>query len=248
MLAAGHPRLNFEFTSYLNALLPHWSEQKQKRKRAPSFQAEAWATGQFVSARAAVKLLDWQAQRARENSHAFWPDFAGYDCFSCHHELRAKSWQQADKVRRLGTLAWGSWYFPLARLGDTGVDELRKNMRKMSPNPEEVAGLTRQVMPIMEKQLEQFQKGKATLATQPLMDWLRKNQSQVAAEGWDGTAQVYLAWKALQQPDDPVHRKAGLQLLSKTLAFPAEYSSPRFFRSEGKWETDLKEALRELAR
>ncbi len=48
LIAAGHPRLDFEFLSYLEALPKHWDESKVRREAARPRRA-AWAIGQVVS-------------------------------------------------------------------------------------------------------------------------------------------------------------------------------------------------------
>src|SRR5262249_41105780 len=79
LIAAGHPRLNFELGSFLGTMPPHWDVRAEK-KRTPDLEARAWAIGQIVSAEAAARLL---AARAG-NKDKPWPEFAEYDCQSCH--------------------------------------------------------------------------------------------------------------------------------------------------------------------
>src|SRR5262249_39929757 len=55
LIAAGHPRLAFEFAAYLAKLPAHWVEKE--RNAAPDFPARAWAIGQAVTAKAAIELL-----------------------------------------------------------------------------------------------------------------------------------------------------------------------------------------------
>ena len=63
LYAAGHPPLQYEYSSFLDRYRPyqHWSEADDRR-RCPAYEAEAWAVGQAVTARAALDLL---AKRAR---------------------------------------------------------------------------------------------------------------------------------------------------------------------------------------
>ena len=62
LIAAGHPRLDFELSAYLVNEPPHWSEKGEYASRAnrlepaPDFQARAWAIGQLVTARSAASL------------------------------------------------------------------------------------------------------------------------------------------------------------------------------------------------
>ena len=56
LIAAGHPRLNFEFSAYLANMPHHWRDDVD-RDAAADFPARAWAVGQVVTARAALDLL-----------------------------------------------------------------------------------------------------------------------------------------------------------------------------------------------
>ena len=75
MIAAGHPRLNFEYLTYLALLPRHWHE----RDRAPDGPA-AWYAGQVATARAGQAL---SAGRAPASG----PELADWNCFACHHDL-----------------------------------------------------------------------------------------------------------------------------------------------------------------
>src|SRR3954471_3595568 len=57
LIAAGHPRLNFEFAAYLANMPPHWVEDNRG-----GFGAEAWAVGQAATARAGARLLEPRAR------------------------------------------------------------------------------------------------------------------------------------------------------------------------------------------
>jgi len=51
LIAAGHPRLNFEYASSLAALPKHWREPHEAgREPAGDFEARSWAVGQAVTA------------------------------------------------------------------------------------------------------------------------------------------------------------------------------------------------------
>src|SRR5262249_43821647 len=54
-----HPRLNFEFATFLANLPRHWKEALGG-KSDPARGMTAWALGQVVSARAALELLAWR--------------------------------------------------------------------------------------------------------------------------------------------------------------------------------------------
>src|SRR5262249_35051891 len=85
LIAAGHPRLNFEFGAFQAIMPKHWPDEGTHGQ--PDFEARAWAVGQVVSAQAALALLKHRASTTRSP----WPEFAEYECFACHHDLREPS-------------------------------------------------------------------------------------------------------------------------------------------------------------
>src|SRR5262245_18138428 len=105
LIAAGHPRLAFEFAAYVANLPAHWIEKEQNA--AADFPARAWAVGQAVTAKATVELLHERARGAAGARGRPWPEFAEYDCASCHHELRSES------RARAGVPSWGGWALPM---------------------------------------------------------------------------------------------------------------------------------------
>ena len=143
LIAAGHPALLFENSSFLDRYRPyqHWSEAEDRR-RHPAFEAEAWAVGQAVSAEAALKLL-----KSRASGEKPWPEFAEYDCASCHQTVKPRI-TEADVSHPLGVPAW-SWYASMTPfLPDARPDhgeptsllkQLRDEMEKSNPNRAVVA-------------------------------------------------------------------------------------------------------------
>jgi hypothetical protein len=152
LIAAGHPRLNFELTSHLARLPKHWDEAAERRAE-PNLEARAWVTGQVVSARAAFDVLRARADAAKDDARP-WPEFAEYDCFACHHDLTEPSWRQSHPGGLSpGLLPWGSWYEsmlrPLAGYAGETVPEgmadtlstLRQEMGRSVPDPRAIASL-----------------------------------------------------------------------------------------------------------
>jgi hypothetical protein len=77
LIAAGHPRLNFEFHSYFESLPAHWNRQADERRHPGDFHAQSWRAGQAEIAK--------QSELLARN---FPRDFAQLDCFSCHQQLK----------------------------------------------------------------------------------------------------------------------------------------------------------------
>jgi hypothetical protein len=62
LIAAGHPRLNFEYTLAHHNYPRHWRE-----RYGPDFEYRAWVIGQVASARAALVLLRYRAEQAAKS-------------------------------------------------------------------------------------------------------------------------------------------------------------------------------------
>lgn len=148
LIAAGHPRLAFEFSGMLANLPPHWNEKG--RNAAPDFPARAWAIGQVVSARAALDQLANRATAA-EQSSGRWPELAEYDCASCHHDLNASIASRTASRTGLGTPPWGDWYYSMTHVVrdsfartqpgvfDHHFNELAHAMSAPAPDPRKIA-------------------------------------------------------------------------------------------------------------
>ena len=112
LIAAGHPRLAYEFAAMM-ADLPerHWSRSAELA-RFPDFEARAWILGQLVTAQASLRLL---AHRAAAPSRP-WPDFSDYGCFQCHKDLtgpkRLDEPPPKGQARRFARLVWGARMLP----------------------------------------------------------------------------------------------------------------------------------------
>jgi hypothetical protein len=129
MIAAGHPRLFFEFAAYQRLEPRHWSPL-DKAESAPDFTARSWAVGQAVTLAAVADLLADRAERAREAEAAGhprrWPEFAEFDCYSCHRSLgpltHAAAREPALRSPRPGQPAWQPWQVAGARLLRAGLE------------------------------------------------------------------------------------------------------------------------------
>lgn len=244
LIAAGHPRLAFEYTAYHELLPRHWEEKTY------DFTARAWEIGQVVGARAAVDLL---ASRAAGSSGSLPPEFAEYDCFACHHDLRAPSWRQQRGYdgRTPGLPAWGTWSLPmtaiLAKEGglDPSVsaphdltDRLFGVMLRPHPASGEVADRAASASARLKKWAEALQSaadlsaaGHKPLGRDEVRTFLLRLVEQAppddAAANWDRAAQTYLAVAALYQTLAELHsgyatadRRAAVERLRCAVRFP----------------------------
>jgi hypothetical protein len=126
MIAAGHPRLNFDFAEYMRRLPPHWQE-KDRTQTPPKPRmlnpTKVWLVGRAAHAEAACNLLASRAERSANDPKTPWPEFAEYNCAACHHSLKAplppdqntkvpiedRDWRKTKEYtlgRPLGTPSW----------------------------------------------------------------------------------------------------------------------------------------------
>jgi hypothetical protein len=75
LIAAGHPRLTFEFEAQLANLPSHWSAAKDVKSHF-----DAWRIGELAIA----------AQQDKLHAARTPPEFASHRCFDCHHGLTPK--------------------------------------------------------------------------------------------------------------------------------------------------------------
>ncbi len=220
LIAAGHPRLNFEFSSFLANIPAHWVETG--RNAASDFPARTWAVGQLVSGRTALELLQSRAKEAAQagpDRPSRWPEFSEYDCASCHQDLRSRppGTKVVGAASSPGIPAWGTWYFPMvatladlrreqdpaATAVDSCLDRLRASMDVPLPDSHRVAGEAGQAAQALERwlvtvQQETFDPPK----TEPLLRTLRTKEIhrvEPTGPGWDVEAQVYLGLVPLRQ-------------------------------------------------
>ena len=86
LYGAGHPRLAFELDTYTAIEPAHFVvDQGYVERKGRTTDVQVWATGQAI---ALVRRMD----AVLDPKHApkgFWPEFAFFDCQSCHHEYGA---------------------------------------------------------------------------------------------------------------------------------------------------------------
>jgi Fe-S cluster biosynthesis and repair protein YggX len=244
MIAAGHPRLDFELGAFLANMPPHWDEKEQAKNRDASFAARVWAVGQIVTARAALDLL---ADRAKHADRP-WPEFSEYNCYACHHDLTALSWRQNAghyAGRKAGSLPWGTWYsvMPLwiaerPPFGDAndktiaqGFDALEKAMaapqKDRSEVPVQAKELAKRLTPLLTK-TSQTKLSRKEIET--LLISLAEMKPSDSSPDWDAAEQLYLAAAALSQDQGAEQSQEKLSGLVKMLAQPREYRPEEFLK------------------
>lgn len=114
LIAAGHPRLQFEMGAYLQALPKHWDERKDRARFDGNYEFLAWVLGQTAASRAAIKQLEHRAAQG-----PIWPELSEWSCGACHHDLLDEAYRQ-DRAAAAGmlsgqTIRWDDWNHHLVR-------------------------------------------------------------------------------------------------------------------------------------
>ncbi len=206
LIAAGHPRLGFEYGSQLAKLPKHW-RTRDDRARHPDYEAKVWALGQISTARAALGLLEARAIRAiPDDSASPWPEFAEYSCFSCHHDLAPAPRLRADN--RPGQAPWGTWSLPRAGsmasnfLGAEvpALGPLRELMSRPTADPAVVARRARAASDELGHRADAINRGLIRPAdVRSLLADSLKGEPEASPLDWDLAAQRYLAIVALDK-------------------------------------------------
>jgi Cytochrome c554 and c-prime len=138
MYAAGHPPLpGFEASTFSNEMPRHWQYLSEKDPKIQPLlqydpkdleQSKLLLVGAAASFRQAAELLADEAKQCAEARDADKAalDLAQFDCYACHHELKAPSWRQKrGYVGRPGRPQMRPWPEVLLRLAvvHAGADE-----------------------------------------------------------------------------------------------------------------------------
>jgi hypothetical protein len=248
LYAAGHPRLVFEYSSFLATMPPHWNV-RQERQRYPDLEARLWLIGQVVCAHESLKLL---ASRAA-NDRAPWPEFAEYDCYACHHDLKADSGRPKRGFggQVPGLLPWNTWYtamLPFARSSDgtplvspdlrSTLAALGQEMAKPLPQRDVVARQAQEAARELGQRMVELGREKTyrVSALREMFATIASQDPKARSLTWDDATQRYLALAALYHTMtdlDPSLRntrvRKELHRLARPLRFPARMDSPRRF-------------------
>jgi hypothetical protein len=246
LIAAGHPRLAFEFSAF-HALMPrHWQDAKDKdptrsRRGRPDWDAAAWFVGEAVTAQAALELLEARAESP------VWPEFAEFDCYACHHQLRGTDWRRDQTGRKPRNQPWNDWYAnllpyeiypgsakPAELVGQ--LNSLRAVMEsKANPDAKAVVAQAGNAIKAFEpliKQFDDYRYGHSDLAT--VLKQLARHGAEAKADSWDEAAQTYLAVVAIHQAMHDANRLPArpdvldaLKNIRRELRFEPNTASPR---------------------
>lgn len=246
LIAAGHPRLDYEFSTFHTNYPRHWqpradSPDKTDLEQSPTFTLDAWQAGRFAAAEACLKLLEDRTTAGRP-----WPELAEYSCFSCHHNLENRSWYQ--QRRSNGRPGWETWSLtPLRNSQNTellpltsSIKTLAGQMNQSAPDRLLVSRSARTSLTALQPLLTENHQW-----TTPSVDALCLEQirgarrtttdgTTLAAASWDEMAQLYLALRAAVaarrtlDTQDTRNEKISqhLEVIRSQLLFQPGYDSP----------------------
>ncbi len=138
MYAAGHPPLSsFEAATFSDQQPRHWQYLREKDNRIQAEQGfdrsrreqteQVGASG-LVALRAVMALF--ADEREAQGPSAPRTDYARFDCYSCHHDLRRPSWrQERGYLTAPGRIPAPSWPDALVRVGIEVADPDRASKR-----------------------------------------------------------------------------------------------------------------------
>jgi hypothetical protein len=266
LLAAGHPRLNFEYAAYHHLMARHWSHDKEPY--GVNFEAQAWLIGQVATAKASVELLAARADAAAAGRKP-WPELAEYNCYACHHSLQSNSWRQQRGYgdRKPGAMPWANWSTvgprTLVRLNALGAPttdpfaRLSELMNSNSATPADVAATAKTCAKELDDWLTRLRTAQLTAEQVRSLARALVDDAHAPAD-WDQAAQHYLALVALMASlgemdpafKDPKFRELLTQLrqpLTFTRNDATTFDSPtRFTPSE--YRAALEKLRAQLAR
>lgn len=102
MIGAGHPRLDFDFSAFSNAILPHWNHEHEEDHDHLS----NWILGQWYGMQATLELLEYRLQTDSNGNSQL--EFSEMNCFACHRDLDNRVLPM--KVNQHEGSKWGNPY------------------------------------------------------------------------------------------------------------------------------------------
>lgn len=106
IIAAGHPTLRYELATFHAWQPKHWRDAESNDKTF--YEAQLWLAGQVASTDASLSLL--HARSADAHTVSEWPEFAAYNCASCHHNLGLDNDRKPFDKDRKSVARYSQWH------------------------------------------------------------------------------------------------------------------------------------------
>jgi hypothetical protein len=271
IIAAGHPALRYELTTFHAWQPKHWRDTEASDKTF--YEAQLWLAGQIAAADAALSLL--QARSVKSHTASEWPELSAYDCSSCHHSLglnntRRTPTETSDRVNRTQAIA------PLSMWNFAGlVWVLRYRVEQNEATDEDLRLLSslEQVQVAMEAGATPNSNDVSNAVTEArlaIAAWVdgtagqseranfrsdRLGRIAASAAGktasfdtWETAVQLYLAAVAAREswpegPSGSLHDIA--ESLRRGLAYPNQTNSPEFATRKSRQPVATREEARQ---
>ncbi len=253
LIAAGHPRLNFELSAYSAQYPKHW-KMSDDLKRYPDLNAKAWAVGQIQSSKMSLQLLEDRTNGLHgvDGKKSPWPEFTEFDCFSCHKDLKLNSRKyQGGYSNKPGSLPWGGWFNGNALklvLEESKVKafptEVFLQMNQFGAQPSKVGQSCKKAIEQLEIAALDLEKSPTWNKSQ-LLSLAKKliDSGKTNAEkgSWDEFAQLYLGLAAIHNSLDDLDPQGVSKDFTKELVilgdllkdvFPKGFDSPSLFEDK----------------
>ena len=257
MIAAGHPDLDFELSSFSSVMPRHW---KVPRESAPGKPVEDgtwngvrdWSAGQAVQLRASMERLAWQAKGERADKLNRWPEYAELSCFACHHSLglAKDSWRQEHgyQGRRPGDAAYNSSPYAVFRLFAKQIDSVNAQeldpqlltvyteMSKREPDRAVVARAALAAAPLAQRIAErmaamQYDQAITLRMLQRICDSAEEiaiSDERAAEQAAMAMDSLYIAYSNDTKPPNRAETRAAINGLFQQLEYPSAYNADQF--------------------
>ncbi|MBM3979886.1 MAG: hypothetical protein FJ304_06310 [Planctomycetes bacterium] len=229
MIAAGHPRLNFEFAEYQRRLPKHWQEKDRATNTVVKHNPlKEWLIGRVAHGEAACKLLADRAERSKTDDRTPWPEFAEFNCAACHHNLRAATdpsleaqWRKDPKLtgHLMGLPGWQPiWPMTIAAgidqptLDTANLKSVTSAMSVPRPKRADIATLAKQGSGTMSELRGRLIRAERIDGEFPLTGLFQSPPPRVPE--WDSAVQLLYGYAALERSKEgksplvPEFRKA----------------------------------------
>lgn len=240
MIAAGHPDLYFELSSFTAAMPRHWKEE------------DVFADVRMLASGQAVQLREQLQRVARNAQGSSWPEFADLDCFACHHSLTnaENSWRQESGYagRKAGSPPWNlSRYAVLRQIAnevdresgrrlEAEIDKLYGIMSAANADRNQAAAQARATSEIAGRLAQQIAAAPFDQArTQRLLQSIARDGDAISRQGERAAEQaamslqsLYLAYSAQARPANDAQIRAALKGLFQQVENPSAYHAPKF--------------------
>jgi len=218
LMAAGHPPMHFDFTTYMSRYPRHWNESAQVTDGRSDSKFKVWRIGKLALAVRRVELIIDRARDVEQDIEKqlntidattlgrTWPELTEYSCYSCHHSLQDQSWRHS--VGSSGKYDWDAWTTAELALafGADKQDELqaclttlRDALESSFPDPTKTKNAATENLQLLNRELEN---AKASISLDlaanrvvllNLLDRLPQNPRWESVVPWFIATQVLLA-------------------------------------------------------